>query len=216
MSFFINILYFFIITVLVVVSICFAWRFLSQKFHLPCPSWLGWMVEMDNPFTKTSRASVIIGHLELKPGMKVLDVGCGPGRLTIPIAKKIGPQGIITALDVQQEMLQRVQQKAQAESLKNIQLFQANIEDGKIENNLYDRALLISVLGEIPNMAVAMKKVFDSLKPGGMLLVTEVVFDPHFQSQKTVLRLAKSAGFRVMKIVGNRFAFTMQLNKPID
>src|SRR5512134_1409969 len=63
--------------------IALIWRLSSRRHSLPCPSWLGWMVEMDNPFTKVNRARVIVGLLGLAPGMKVLDAGCGPGRLTL-------------------------------------------------------------------------------------------------------------------------------------
>lgn len=44
------------------------WRLSSRRHELPCPAWLGWMVEMDNPFTKVNRARVIVGLLELAPG----------------------------------------------------------------------------------------------------------------------------------------------------
>lgn len=53
------------------------WRLSSRRHSLPCPSWLGWMVEMDNPFTRTNRSGEIISHLGLTPGMAVLDAGCG-------------------------------------------------------------------------------------------------------------------------------------------
>jgi hypothetical protein len=39
------------------------WRFASRRRSLPCPVWLRWLVELDNPFTATNRASVIIQHL---------------------------------------------------------------------------------------------------------------------------------------------------------
>jgi cyanophycinase-like exopeptidase len=39
-----------------------------------------------------------------------------------------------------------------------------------------------------------MREIFDALKPGGMLSVTEIIFDPHFQSRPTVARLARAAG----------------------
>lgn len=192
------------------------WRFSSRRLTIPCPSWLSWMVELDNPFTKTNRANVIIGHLGLESGMKVLDAGCGPGRLTIPVAQKIGPQGEVVAVDMQPEMLQRVQQKANAANLHNIRFLQAKIGDDKLGHSQYDRALLVTVLGEIPDREAALKEIFNALKPGGILSVTEVIFDPHFQSRKTVLKLAKSVGFKQKNIIGNRFAFTMHLEKPIN
>jgi hypothetical protein len=54
------------------------------------------------------------------------------------------------------------------------------------------------------------------LKPGGILSVTEIIFDPHFQSRPTVARLARSAGFREQAFHGNRVAFTLNLEKPHD
>src|SRR4029079_13748458 len=88
-----------LISLVVVINII--WRFLSQRSSLPCPVWLSWMVEMDNPFAKAHRAQAIIEHLDIKPDMRVLDAGCGPGRLTIPLAQKIGPQGVVVAMDIQ-------------------------------------------------------------------------------------------------------------------
>jgi len=48
------------------------------------------------------------------------------------------------------------------------------------------------------------------------LSVTEIVFDPHFQSRKTVTRMAEAAGFKENKFFGNRIAFTLNLEKPND
>jgi SAM-dependent methyltransferase len=83
------------------------WRVGSRRRSVPCPVWLRWLVELDNPFTKTNRAAVIVERLELEPGMAVLDAGCGPGRLAIPIARQVGPQGEVVAMDIQAGMLER-------------------------------------------------------------------------------------------------------------
>jgi ubiquinone/menaquinone biosynthesis C-methylase UbiE len=197
-----------------IILIVALWRLASRRYSLPCPVWLRWLVELDNPFTKTNRADVIVRNLDLQPGMKVLDIGCGPGRLTIPIAQQIGPQGEVVAVDIQAGMLRRAQEKAQAAQLANIRFLQAAAGEGKLERSQYDRALLVTVLGEIQDLGRALEEVYGALKPGGILSVTELIFDPHFQSRDTVLRLAGAAGFREKKFLGNRIAFTMSLEKP--
>jgi ubiquinone/menaquinone biosynthesis C-methylase UbiE len=189
----------------------FGWRFASR---LPCPVWSRWLVELDNPFTEANRSDVIIEHLDLQPGMTVLDIGCGPGRLTIPVAEQVGPQGAVVAIDLQAGMLRRTQERAQAANLSNIRFVVAGVGDGRLEAGLADRALLVTVLGEIPDREATLREVFAALKLGGMLSVTETIFDPHFQRRETVLRLADAVGFREKAFFGNRMAYTLNLERP--
>src|SRR5262245_40064791 len=159
---------------------------ISRRCSVPCQVWLGWLVELDNPFSKTNRAAVIIDRLHLQPGMAVLDVGCGPGRLAIPIAEKVGQLGQVVAMDIQPGMLRRVEEKARAANLSNIRFLEAGAGAGKLGRDQFDRALLVTVLGEIPKPEPALSEIFNALKPGGVLSVTEIIFDPHFQSRGTV------------------------------
>jgi 2-polyprenyl-3-methyl-5-hydroxy-6-metoxy-1,4-benzoquinol methylase len=191
-----------------------AWRIASRRASLPCPVWLGWMVEMENPFFKVHHTREIIGHLQLQPGMQVLDLGCGPGRLAVPAAREVGPEGRVTAMDIQSGMLQRAQERARAAGADNIRFLEAGAGEGKIERGRYDRALLVTVLGEIPDREAALRELFGALKPGGILSITEVIADPHFQGAGAVRRQAESAGFAEKDFFGNRFAYTLNLEKP--
>src|SRR5262245_58497097 len=114
------------------------WRSASRRSSLPCPAWLGWMVELDNPFARSVRASTVVKRLDIEPGMKVLDVGCGPGRLTIPLAQQVGPHGEVLATDIQPAMLRRAQAKGQAAGLNNIRFLQAGAGEGKLERSRFD------------------------------------------------------------------------------
>jgi ubiquinone/menaquinone biosynthesis C-methylase UbiE len=203
-----------IASIVILIGLVFlTWRLISNRRSLPCPSWLGWMVELDNPFTKTNRASVILGLLGLQPGMKVLDAGCGPGRLAIPAAQVIGPQGELTALDLQPGMLARVQVKARAAGLSNIRYMQTGLGEGKLEKAYYDRAMLVTVLGEIPDQEAALMEIYQALTPSGILSVTEVIFDPHFQRREVVQRVASKVGFREAGFFGKSLAYTIHFEK---
>jgi ubiquinone/menaquinone biosynthesis C-methylase UbiE len=202
----------FVVAVTVLVAI--AWRLASRRQSLPCPVWLRWLVELDNPFTKTNRAAFIIETLALSPGMTVLDAGCGPGRLTVPLARSVGSTGRVVALDIQPGMLARAKTKTEVAGQTNVEFIAAGLGDGKLSAHYFDRAVLVTVLGEIPNPAVAFAELFDALQPGGFLAIVEVIFDPHFQSRSTVTRLAVSAGFRERAFFGHSLAYVIHFEKP--
>jgi 2-polyprenyl-3-methyl-5-hydroxy-6-metoxy-1,4-benzoquinol methylase len=209
-----SILFILVGLICIVIVISIIWRFSSNRASVPCPSWLGWLVELDNPILKNNSAREIISHLELQPGMKVLDFGCGPGRLTIPVAKLVGPSGTVTAFDIQSTMLERVRAKVVHENLENIEFIHGAAGEGKLGNNQYDRVLLVTVLGEIPDKKALLNEIADCLKSGGLLSVTEAIADPHFQTRKNVLDVATAAGLNEKGFFGNRISFTMILEKP--
>ena len=190
------------------------WKLVSRRKSLPCPSWLYRMVEMENPLAKNSQAKTILAGLGVAEGMTVLDAGCGPGRVTLPLGKEVGPSGKVIAVDLQQGMLDVVQRKAQQENFTMIEFAKLPLGEGKLPAYQADRAVMAAVLGEIPQQAAALQEVFAALKPGGVLAIAETIFDPHYQRKAHVLDLAQAAGFAEVGFTGNALAYTVYLQKP--
>jgi ubiquinone/menaquinone biosynthesis C-methylase UbiE len=225
MALFIMLLTYLLFLLVSVAIVGLVWRCASVRHSLPCPVWLSGMVDMENPFSRQHHAKVIVKQLELRAGMKVLDAGCGPGRITIPTAKVVGSTGKVVALDLQPGMLIRARKKAAMASLQHVIEFQQatlGTDDdmgssllARHEKELFDRALMVCVLGEIPEnrRLVAMKEIFNVLKPAGILSITEIICDPHFQRRNVVEDLATAVGFHERCFFGHSLAYTLHFEK---
>ncbi len=66
------------------------WRLFSRRYSWPCPSWLSALVEMDNPFVKTAQAATILQHLDLQPGMVIVDLAVVLGGFPFQRREKSG------------------------------------------------------------------------------------------------------------------------------
>ena len=188
----------------------FGYRLLSRTREVPCPSWLWWV--LDGPFQRR-RAARLLSRLRLSEGMRVLDAGCGPGRLSIPVARAVGASGSVLGVDLQRAMLRRAQRRAEQAGLSNIRFLQTGLGEGKLPAGAFDRAILVTVLGEIVDKDSALREIHSALKPGGLLSVTELLPDPHYQSMRAVRELGARTGFRVAETFGNALSYTMHLER---
>jgi ubiquinone/menaquinone biosynthesis C-methylase UbiE len=210
-----DLLYILIALVAATLLISFGWRFISRRHTVPCPAWLAWALE--SPYSQWIAGSeLLLQRLQLDRGMQVLDIGAGAGRVSIPAARKMGDTGEVVALDVQQGMLNKLIQRASGKDIHNLTTVHSKLKPGLFPPATFDRVLMVTVLGEIPDREEPIKLVYDYLKPGGLLSITEILPDPHYQFRSTVARRAEEAGFNVEKIYGPFFAYTMNLRKPSE
>jgi ubiquinone/menaquinone biosynthesis C-methylase UbiE len=157
---------------------------------------------------------LLIQRLDLAPGMRVLDAGCGPGRLTIPLARAVGPDGEVVALDGQREMLEKLQKRLEAGGIRNVKPVQAVLGEGALGEGGFDRAVLAMVLGEARDRREAAREIYAALGPGGVLSVTEIFGDPDHRRPATIRREVEAAGFRLARRFGGFPAFTLNFEKP--
>lgn len=198
-----------IATVFIFLAIGYWWRYKS----LACPASLSWLVQ-NRYMDSVAGADKIFERIGLKKGMKLLDCGAGPGRLSLPAAELVGGEGEVVAVDIQSEMLEKLSAGANSMKLENIRLVHSALGSGSVEKEYFDRALLVTVLGEVQNKGAALAEIFEALKKGGILSVTEVVPDPHYTSKKRVRTLCSEAGFKELESFGSWLAFTINFVKP--
>lgn len=185
----------------------------QRRSPVPLPPFLTFLIE--NPITEVFiGVPVLLERLDLAPGMKVLDAGCGPGRLTVSIARVVGSEGRVVALDSQPAMLRKLEKKLDAGGLTNVRAVQGELGEGTLDEDDFDRVLLVAVLGEVRNRAAMLRELYAALKPGGTLSVTEVLGDPDYRRPATVRREVEAAGFRLVERFGGFPAYSLGFEKP--
>ncbi len=199
--------------VAVFLALSVAWRWASRRWSLPCPALLAWSLE--NPILQRFNGTrVILDRLGLRAGQRVLEIGPGPGRLLIPAAKQVFPDGQAVGIDIQPAMIIRLERRASEAGITNLKAILGDAAQPHVPEASFDIVFLCAALGEIPDRAAALAQAYHALKPGGLLSITEMFGDPHYQSRSVVERLALGAGFRLNSIRGGWWLFTADFIKP--
>ncbi len=104
----------------------------------------------------------------LQPGMTVVDVGAGSGFYTFPASERVGPTGRVYAVDVSQELIDLIRERAAERHRSNIEALVSRPDHVPLPGELADRVLLANVLHGVPPATVA--EAVRILRPGGRLV----------------------------------------------
>jgi ubiquinone/menaquinone biosynthesis C-methylase UbiE len=114
----------------------------------------------------TEMGSRLVDQADVRPGMRVLDVGCGKGAVTIPAAHCVGPAGSVTGIDLAAPMLDQARARA---GLGQARFERADAENPPYPSQSFDVVLAGYVIQFLSRPDLAVRRWLALLTPGGTL-----------------------------------------------
>ena len=129
---------------------------------------------LDRPEREFEEApSLLVKSLKLTPGMTIADIGAGSGYLSFMMAKKVGPKGKVMAVDIQPEMLEIVQKKADQLGVKNVVPKLGATTNPHLPPASIDLMIMVDVYHEFDKPYEMTDNMIKALKKGGRLVFVE-------------------------------------------
>jgi ubiquinone/menaquinone biosynthesis C-methylase UbiE len=187
-----------------------AWAVLADEAPYPYKGPRSWLLDLQLPFLTNRRLDAL---LAVKPGDRVLEIGPGTGCQSLHVANLVAPTGQLDIVDIQQEFLDAVMERAKAKGVPGIVPTLADARELPFTDYTFDAAYVMTALGEIPDPIDTLREFRRVLKPGGRLVVGEF-FDQHYIRLITLMRRANESGFEVVRHLGVPFSYMAQL-RPV-
>jgi SAM-dependent methyltransferase len=116
----------------------------------------------------------MFGRIGLRPGMRVVDVGCGSGNTACWVAERIGPSGSVVAIDNSPGQIEQARKQAQARGLRNVEFHVADAYAPRLPEGSFDLAYCRLVLMHLTRPQDALLAMRDLVRTGGTLACEEM------------------------------------------
>jgi SAM-dependent methyltransferase len=201
-----------------VLGVFTAWQVILRTVRkirpFPIPWWFGVMV-LESPLRKRIMpGDVLVERIGARPGQTVLEIGAGTGYVVAEVARAVGSEGRVHALDIEPEMIERLRQKTLLENLDNVEAKLGEATKLDYADETFDLVYMVTALGEIPDKRSVLWEAYRVLKPGGIVSISEWLVDPDYMRQSTVIQRCEETGFYLTEEHGNLFFYTLNFRKP--
>jgi SAM-dependent methyltransferase len=118
------------------------------------------------------KPELVMDALRIAENAKVADIGAGSGFFTVRLARRVGPNGVVYAEDIQPEMLASIERRVSREGLKNVVTRLGTATDANLPKGALDAVLVVDVYPEVEDEASRIRllqHLVDTLKPQGRI-----------------------------------------------
>ncbi len=154
-----------------------------------------------------SEPSENIKNLTLKEGSKVVDLGAGSGHYTLAVARRVRARGQVFAVDIQKDMLSKIQENARNEGLHNVQVIWGDADKvggTKLRDGMVDAVIVSNILFQSEQKTELAKESYRILSHGGEVMVIDWTdsygglgpIPAHIIPEEEGKRIFESAGFK--------------------
>lgn len=145
----------------------------SGRRFAPVMGWQGaaWLDRAERD--EEEAPDLALDVLQIAQGASVADIGAGSGFVTVRLAKRVGPTGMVYANDVQPQMLELLRRRVAREKIENVTLVQGAIDDPKLPRAAVDLAIMVDVYHEFSQPQAMLRGLREALKPAGRLVLLE-------------------------------------------
>ncbi|MBO3752740.1 methyltransferase domain-containing protein [Streptosporangiaceae bacterium NEAU-GS5] len=138
---------------------------------------------------------LLLSTLDPQPGERILEVGPGTGQYSLPVSRQLGPAGTLDILDTRRQTLDRATSRARRAGVGTISPAVGDVRTLPYSDETFDAAYLVTILGDIPDRAPALRELHRVIRPGGRVVFGETMADPDWVSPQALRREAAAAGF---------------------
>ena len=141
------------------------------------PTW----IELEAQFERVGGPPglLAVDRLQLSPGQRVVDLGCGIGPTSLEIARRVGPDGAVVGVDISEEMLAGARRAAERAGLSNVSFVLADVQEHDLGEAAFDAAFSRFGVMFYADPVAAFSNIRRSIRPGGRLsfVCWQTVFD---------------------------------------
>ena len=129
------------------------------------------------PETRDSwqRVPDILEALGATRGSRIADLGAGEGWLTTRLARHVGPEGRIFAVDISETALTSLAARLDTDSLRNVEIILGEADDPRLPYGTLDGVVILNAYHEMPQRVALLESIKRALRPGGVLVIVDNV-----------------------------------------